>query len=181
MAQHSGEDVLTEETTGTDPAFDKAIEGLRATGASVEMVELVQLLARHGTEEGRMLGTYEALAKSTDDPAARYLVDLILDDERRHHRMLAEMANAMAWDSLKKAPDPAVPRLSMHIDDELIEHTRRLREAEEHDRRELAAMRKRLRPYADTTMWTLVLDLILMDTDKHATILRFLEDHARQG
>jgi hypothetical protein len=32
-----------------------------------------------------------------------------------------------------------------------------------------------MRHYADTTLWGLILDMMLMDTKKHATMLRFLE------
>lgn len=176
MAEQVESDV---DQNGTDPAFDKALEGLRATGASVEVVELVQLLARHGKEEGRLLAEYQAVEDSTNDPAAKYLVGLILDDERRHHLMLVEMANSIAWDTLSETPEPSLPRLSWRVDEKLLEQTRQLRQAEEQDRRELESMRRRLRPYADTTVWSLVLEIMLLDTDKHATILRFLEDHSR--
>jgi hypothetical protein len=37
----------------------------------------------------------------------------------------------------------------------------------------------RLRPFADTTLWVLVVDLMLLDTKKHATMLRFLERHGK--
>jgi AcrR family transcriptional regulator len=63
--------------------------------------------------------------------------------------------------------------------EELLAATRRLREYEETDKRELEALRKQLRPFEDTTLWRLIVDMILLDTEKHATILRFLERHAR--
>jgi hypothetical protein len=164
--------------SGLATGFERALEGLRATGASVTIRNLVERLAAHGAEEGRILAEYERVASSAADPAARYLIDLIMEDERRHHRVLVELATAMAWDSPGDA-EPAVPRLGWHLQGALRDATRRLREYEEQDRRELRRLKKELRPFEDTTVWSLLVDLILLDTEKHATILKFLEDHAR--
>ena len=159
--------------------FDNALMGLKSTGASTGIRELVELLARHGAEEGKLLAMYEDLVSTTSNQGAKYLIDLILEDERRHHRLLAEMANAMAWGSMYGAPNAATPGISQGIDKELSAHTKRLRQAEVADFRELRQFRKRLRPFADPTSWVLIIDLMLLDTKKHATILRFLEKHAQ--
>lgn len=127
-----------------------------------------------------MLGEYERLSNSASDPAARYLIDLILEDERRHHRMLVELATAMAWDTLSGV-DTSVPSLGWHLDEELVTATRTLRENEEKDRRELLALKKMLRPFEETTLWALMVEVILLDTAKHARILKFLEQHARRS
>jgi hypothetical protein len=158
--------------TGT---FDNALQGLRLTGASVDTREMVELLVRHGSEEGQLLATYERLADESADEATRYLVGLILEDERRHHRLLAELANAMAWDIGSGSPEPSTPWLAGPVTGELLDQTRRLLEAEESDERELRKIRRRLRPYARTTLWTLIIDMMILDTKKHATMLRFLE------
>jgi hypothetical protein len=158
--------------------FERALEGLEATGASATMRQLVALLAKHGSEEGRMLAEYEHLAHSTNDRAAKYVIDVILQDERLHHHMLVQLATAMAWNTLE-GTDMSVPPLGWHMDEKLRAATRRLREFEEMDRRELEALRKRLRPYEETTLWALIVDIMLLDTQKHARILRFLERHAR--
>ena len=49
--------------------FDNALEGLRMTGASVDTRDMVQLLVRHGAEEGQLLATYEKLADESADEA----------------------------------------------------------------------------------------------------------------
>jgi len=160
--------------------FDGALKGLRMTGASVDTRALVELITRHGVEEGRLLATYEELVDTTTDQGVRYLVGLILDDERRHHRLLAEIANSMAWGSLAESPEDSTPDLPRALEGELLAQTKRLRKAERSDYRELRRIRRRLRPFAGTTLWALVIDLMLLDTKKHATILRFLERHGRK-
>jgi len=147
--------------------FDNALEGLRMTGASVDTRDMVQLLVRHGAEEGQLLATYEKLADESADEATRYVIGLILEDERRHHRLLAELANAMAWDISSGSPEPATPWLAGPLTGALL--------AEETDERELRKIRRRLRPYERTTLWALMIDMMIMDTNKHAAMLRFLE------
>lgn len=160
--------------------FEHAIEGLRANGASVTIRTLVELLAKHGSEEGRILAEYERVSALAVDPAVRYLVDLILDDERRHHRTLVELATAMAWGTLEENRT-SIPPLGWHLDEALAKVTRTLREYEEDDRRQLQALRKQLRPFEETTLWGLLVQLMILDTEKHAAILKFLERHARRG
>jgi hypothetical protein len=174
-ARGSGGEGTTQPATG----FERALEGLRATGASVTMRELVELLAKHGSDEGRILAEYERVSASATDPAARYLIDLIVNDERRHHRMLVELATAMAWGTLGGV-ETSVPPLGWRLDEELTAATRTLRKFEEEDLHELQALRKRLRPFEDTTLWGLMVQIMVLDTKKHATILKFFERHAAQ-
>jgi len=162
----------------SEATFEGALKGLRMTGASVDTRALVELITRHGAEEGRLLSTYEELVNTTSDQGVRYLAGLILEDERRHHRLLAEIANSMAWGSTTGSPATSTPDLPRALKGDLLEQTAKLRKAEQADYRELRRIRRRLRPFAGTTLWALVIDMMLLDTKKHATILRFIE---RQG
>lgn len=51
-----------------DNTFDSALEGLEETGASPEAREIVELLARHGEEEGTILNGYQRFAKEVSAP-----------------------------------------------------------------------------------------------------------------
>lgn len=136
--------------------FANARKGLDEVRASQWDYKLVDLLATHGEEEGALLAKYERLAAESASPAVRYLVSLILEDEKHHHRVLVEMANAVGWGWSQVSPDPAVPELpvSPTRDKELIEATRALLEAERQDHAELKKLRNELRPVADTTRST---------------------------
>ena len=161
------------------PTFENAVRGLRMTGASTGIRALVEILELHGSEEGAMLATYEELAESASDEGARYLISLILADERRHHRLLVEMANAMAWGTASESPDQATPAAST-LDGELADMTRKLRRAEEADYRKLRRLRREVGSYGESTMWGLLVELMMLDTKKHATMLRFLERSDRK-
>lgn len=149
------------------------------TGASAGTRDLVSLLERHGSEEAELLAIYEDLAENSSNEGARYLIGLILEDERRHHRLLVEMANAMAWGAPSVSPDKATPMISRSMDGEFLQLTRKLRRGEEADYRKLRRLRKHLHPFWRTTMWTLLVEVMMLDTKKHATILRFLERRSR--
>jgi len=158
-------------TTG----FENAREGLRATGASVSTYEVVEALDRHGREEGELLASYQRYTEEAASPAARYLVALILEDERRHHRVLEELATTIAWGGMHDDSGATVPSSPRSVvDRDLLEATRSLLRHERRDRAQLRHMRRRLHRYTDAPMWNLLIDIMRSDTDKHIRILRFI-------
>ena len=173
-----GGDVFTHtrpERANEEPTFENALRGLRATGASSGSRTLVELLSRHGSEEGAILDSYVEFAEKSNDGSVKYLIDMIVDDERRHHRLLAEMANAIAWGHMKGNLEPATPATTGVMSASLSDLTTQLLQFERKDARQLKGLRKRLRPFSATTMWALLVDLMILDTKKHTTILRFLK------
>jgi hypothetical protein len=55
--------------------------------------------------------------------------------------------------------------------------THKLLDAERRDQSELKKLRKELKPFADTTLWALLVDIMLLETDKHIHAL--LRPHDR--
>jgi hypothetical protein len=134
------------------------------------------MIDHHRREEGALLESYERIAEDSSSPGLSYLVNLILEDERRHHRLLAEIAHAIVWGGIPNAR-PAVPQMvEGAADDALVAQTKVLLASEKRDRTELRRLRRRLRSYTGT-MWPLLIDLMLLDTDKHTRILRYVLKH----
>lgn len=166
---------------GDEDLFGSAVRGLRESGASAEEHDLVAWLTEHGRHEGDLLERYARLAHASASSATRYLVGMIVEDERRHHRIMAEIAEAIAWGTLT-SPGPGVPRTGpgdLDEDDELVRQTKALLEAEKRDRTELRRLRRRLRSYTGT-LWPLLVDLMLLDTDKHTRTLQFVLGRSRR-
>src|ERR1035441_10750529 len=117
--------------------FRDAIEGLHATAASPSAHEVVEALDRHGREEGELLERYKRFVDESASPAVRYLVRLVLEDEQRHHRVLEDLANTIAWGSVKGAPEQVVPYFPWknRCDEDLRSETQALLEHELRDRR----------------------------------------------
>jgi rubrerythrin len=144
-------------------------------GASVWQQELFDHLAVHVEAEKGIIEGYRRFAEEAPSDAVRYLVRLILDDEARHHRILAELANTLRAQATFQMTDAEVPHLRHpHDVKTLLEETRRFLDVEQKDRAELKALSKLMRPVADTTMWAFLIDLMRSDTERHIRILRYI-------
>lgn len=151
-------------------------------GASAWTQELYDHLTSHVENERDVLVAYQELAENTDSPAFAYLARLILEDERRHHQLLADLAESIrASAELSSEPLP-IPDLGMfRVDRErILEQTEWYLEVERDDQKQLARLRKELRDVRDTTLWELIVRLIQHDNEKHRMILEFIHDRAKK-
>jgi len=143
--------------------------------------EILHMLETHGAREGAALDAYQRVAAdSTAGPGVRYLVNLILEDEERHHRVFAEMANQVRSFVTETDVQPRVPGLVAHADPALLAETRRLLEFERQDEKELRELRKAVKRVPRSSLQPLLVDVMLHDTAKHITILEFIERQLRR-
>jgi len=79
----------------------------------------------------------------------------------------------LLWGMSTLSPEPALPDIPRRDvgNSSLLEITHLLLEAEKQDRVELKRLRRRLRPLASTTLGELIVDLLMLDTEKHIRIL----------
>lgn len=151
-------------------------------GASVWEQQLYDHVVRHLEDEMVVIRSYERLAEQTDSPAFGYLARLILDDERRHHQLLRDLAETIKM-AAELRPDPTpIPDLGMWGADreQILAETERYLDLEREDNRELDRLKKQLRDVKDTTIWELVVRIIQRDNEKHREILKFIRDRARE-
>ena len=156
--------------------FRDAIRGLHATRANHSSREVVEALDRHGREEAELLERYQRFVDESEPPAVRYLVELILEDEQRHHRVLEDLANTIAWGSVQGTPGHVVPSFPVRFrgNPAFRSETQALLHHELRDRTQLRRLRRRLRTYGEVASWELLIDLMRSDTAKHIRILRFI-------
>ena len=95
--------------------------------------------------------------------------------------MFNELSASLKSESELSADDPVIPRLDLdRVErDDLLEVTHRLLHHEHADAKELKRLRKDLDDMRDTTLWGLLVDVMMRDTEKHISILRFVADHAK--
>jgi len=167
---------IPSETVRVENEFKDATRGLRVTGAGVSTYEVVEALERHGREEGELLERYQRFIEQAESPAARYLVQLIVEDEQRHHQVLEALANTIAWGRAKSGPEAVVPVFPTKDggNGPLRAETRTLLGHELRDRTQLRRLRRRLNSYGDDPLWGLLVDLMRSDTEKHIYTLRFI-------
>jgi len=150
-------------------------------GASVWEQALYDHLSKHVTGELETLQAYEKLGQSTESEAFRYLARLILDDERRHHKMLDELAETIRTSAKLSGEPVPIPPLDLRLDRErIMALTEQFIAVEEADEKELKKLGKELKDVRNTTLWKLVLDIIRADNEKHRRILKFIRNHAGQ-
>jgi rubrerythrin len=151
-----------------------------SAGASPWERDLYAHLTGHVEAERALLKEYGGAAETSPSKALRYLVNLLIDDEIRHHRMFTELAESLRTEA-SLGEDPAIPYLDFdRATDSVIDLTDQLLGKEQQDLRELKRLRRELRDVKDTSLWDILVDLMERDTQKHIAILRFAKKHARR-
>ena len=139
---------------------------------------VLETLRTHGQREDVLLDSYRRVVEETSDEGVRYLGRLIVEDEERHHGLLkrieATLRDAIDWkhspNALPTAVTPSQPVMHALIDTSTAlikeEHTGA------HHLRELAHREK----LANSGLTSLLLEMMAMDSDKHAHLLQFVHD-----
>jgi rubrerythrin len=155
----------------------------RIAGASVWEQELYDHVTAHGKNEGEVLEGYAELAETTDSPAFAYLARLILDDERRHHQLLDDLAETIRTSAELSGEPTPIPDLALFMADRerILTETERFLAMENEDNKALDRLAKGLKDVRNTTLWELVVRLMQDDNAKHRRILEFIRDRAREG
>ncbi len=148
-------------------------------GASVWERELFGHLTEHVRNERNLLEAYVAAADATDSKALAFVVKLLIEDERRHHILFQELADSLKHDAEFRRGDPAIPRLDFdRVDRSAVRDlTDQLVQREQEDLRELKKLQRGVRDIKDTTLWSLLVNLMQRDTKKHIAMLRFVQQH----
>jgi hypothetical protein len=150
-------------------------------GASIWESELFEHLSSHVENERDLLAEYQKAAADSGSAAFTYLVDLIMEDETRHHRLFRELTSALRSDVELCPDEPAVPRPDNWGPDpsRVVALTEALLAREHEDARELHHLTAALGELEDVTLWPLLVRLMAMDTAKHIAILEFVRRGAR--
>jgi rubrerythrin len=155
------------------------IETQPESGPQTGTVEwLLGAVERHATAEKDALDQYEYLGTASGDPVIALVMRLILEDEERHHgllrRMESTLRDALNWthspDALPASRTPQPP-----VGTDLAGTARALIEEERtgaHYLRDLAKREKRI----DAGLHSLLLEMMAMDSEKHARLLQFVHD-----
>ncbi len=152
-----------------------------AAGPSAWARDLYAHLTSHVQIERRLLEDYRSAAEASSSKAFGYLVNLLIEDEIRHHRIFSELADSLETMSLRPGEEPQVPYLDFNRANKeaVLDLTEKLLENEQQDVLELKRLRRELRDVKDSSIWALLVDLMERDTQKHIAILRFVKKHTK--
>ena len=150
------------------------------TGLSVWEQDVYKLLVDHVAKESQVVDKYDDLLEGSTDHV-RFLLELIVEDELRHHAVYTEWAETFKSFASFVEPADGVPTLVQEAEPErLIEGLEQLLAFEKEDAKQLKDLKKRFKDFRRTTIWPLLAELMAYDTQKHIRILEFLLHHARQ-
>jgi hypothetical protein len=157
------------------------IENEAPAGLSVWERDVYLLLVDHIAKESEVLGRYDELMAGAA-PHVRFLLELVAEDEARHHAVFEQWAETFkGFATLDAPPDDGVPNLVPEADAaRLVDTLEELLALERDDAGQLKDLEKRFKDFRHTTMWPLLAELMALDTKKHIQILEFLIDHAKQ-
>jgi rubrerythrin len=138
--------------------------------------QLITYLTAHMDSEREVLRSYAALVEEAPEGHVKYLVKLILADEIRHHQLFGEMINALRAEMDQRDIVPRLPDFEPGTTPTaLLEETRRLLQLERRDTDELKRLKKALDKVEDTRWWSVLVDVMALDTKKHVRLLQFIE------
>jgi rubrerythrin len=142
---------------------------------------LLNAVEHHASAESDALVQYEQLAVASGDPVVALVMRLILDDEERHHGLLkrieASLRDALNWShsptSLPTSPSVQEP---LHADLAAV-----ARELVAEERTGARTMRELANNEKDISggLHSLLLEMMAMDSDKHARLLHFVEERLK--
>jgi rubrerythrin len=149
--------------------------------ASMWQADLFAHLTSHADAERDILDEYVTAAKQTKSKALSYLVDLLIEDEIRHHTLFEQLAKSLKTLAELSGAEPEVPYVDFQKVDRsaVLEVNQRLLTREREDRRELKRLQRELQGVKDSTLWSLLVDVMRRDTEKHIAILGFVDKHTR--
>jgi rubrerythrin len=125
----------------------------------------------HVLAEARTIREYERILRTTSDPEVRFLINLVLEDEQRHHALLGRLVRA-----LDQRPFQLEDRETIRLEPEIAEPddiASRLSCAAVDERmgaQELISLANEGKAI-DGGLFSLVLRLIALDCEKHALAL----------
>ena len=137
---------------------------------------LIEHLDEHVTAEKEVIDLYDALAHD-EHPYVAFIAELIGEDEARHHRLFIEWIETIkALAELRDAPD-GIPHVDYHpVDAETIHLVDKLLDFEEADLAAAKKLRHEIRSVRTSTLWGMLMELVIADTKKHIKVLKFLRD-----
>jgi len=143
--------------------------------------DLFDHLVHHVETERTLLEEYAHIAETTESKAFGYVVGLLLEDERRHHRLFLQLAESLKAEA--ELAEPVVPALDFYrVDRKVVNDiTKRLLAGEEADLVELKRLRKTMREVENTSLWTMLVELMLRDTDKHIAMLKLVRQQIKHS
>jgi rubrerythrin len=150
--------------------------------AGANLLSFIDTVESHISAEAASIQTYHRLVRQTSDPFIRVVMDLLIQDEARHHALPRQIAeNLRAELTWSPESPPSLTDEAPDADGPTAVEVRGLEAEERRGAEELRDLAQRQRR-GDAELVCLLLEAMAMDSDKHARLLSFVARRLdRQG
>lgn len=145
--------------------------------------QLMQCFAAHEREERGFLEGYRDLADQHDNPLVRFLLQMIMSDEEKHHEVVHKISMTLDADLFGRRAGRRLPKIGPISDDEkesLLRLTAEFIRTEKEGIKEYEALLKSSTGYYGGLL-VLLIKTIIHDSEKHLMILQFIDEKLRES
>lgn len=162
----------------TPPAFISSVSTLTEPPVDDKspVERLLAQLEAHEHEEEAILKDYQAAAFDAPDAGVRFLMELVLEDEERHHRLSKAMTDDVHQSLMWLRGENPLPSIqSSGADrDRLLRQTERFLQVEQDGERQLDDLHHQVKEI-HAGLLELMVDIMRCDTSKHVQILKYIK------
>jgi len=147
-----------------------------------EAERLLKEFESHDWKEGDFIRSYKEIAAKSNDPLIKYLLQMIITDEERHHTVMHGMASSLRGIINWTKPEDAIPSMSELGEEkgELMKLTGDFIKLEKDGIKESRKLLKATKGYYQG-LFTLLVTTMIHDSEKHVEILDFLRQRLKKA
>lgn len=130
----------------------------------------------HIEEESKFLHEYSDAIQKHDSPLIRFVLELIMRDEEKHHQLLEQVIGRLRADLGYRSSNSRADKVEFigHIDTaQMLRLTDRFLDEEGHGIRKMQGILRQAEPFYDGLL-LMILRMLIKDSEKHVLMLQFL-------
>ena len=145
--------------------------------------KMMNRFTAHEQDEQRILEGYSDIVERHGNPLVRFLLQMIMSDEKKHHEVVQTITSTLNADITGMSAGGGLPKFDRISDEEketLLKLTAEFIETEKEGIKEYKAL---LKPSGDYYggLLVLLIQTIIHDSEKHLMILRFIDQKLREN
>ncbi len=147
-----------------------------------EAERLLKEFESHDGKEGEIIRSYKEIATKSKDTLIKFLLQMIISDEERHHAVMHAMASSLRGSINWTKPEDPSPSLSELGEEkgEVMKLTADFIKIEKEGIKESKELSKSTKGYYQG-LFTLLVTTMIHDSEKHVEILDFLRKRLKKA
>ena len=147
-----------------------------------EAERLLTEFENHDLKEGDFIRSYKEIAQKSKDSSIKFLLQMIISDEEKHHAVIHAMASSLKGSLTWTRPQDALPSSGEVGEErgELLKLTADFIEHEKQGIKETKDLIKASKGYY-RGLFPLLLQTMIYDSEKHIAVLEFLHGRLKEG